>query len=544
MHETLSYEALEYTETDTSQIADTASFAIELSGFDIDVKAEDPETKSNEPKAETETSSEAVENWDASLTSYVSANAHEPVEINGTEMPLTDALFLFPPITKENVEAVYDRVVQMVEEARAKKQKEQESSDEEAEEEIVKKSDDKDQESEKNIDKETKPEPEAITKNAAEEQSKNETGETENMPQPAAPAAAAKASDKRPGKINAPAIPEAAAEPADTAIRTGAGAEPPAADSGPVPAESLSGSRPLPRGETKTTQAVPEIIQEFQSDTRRGEAAAVNIVSVKDTLFDTQDQSLEPQPMPAEAAARTYEILEIDLESIDGSEIALNQDLWESGWAEIIDTEDEVVISEYAPELEIEQSRAEIWEEAEIPEPDENLEPEAETGAAVIDIDLEQPSQPATIASAENTLQQLCQIIESGEPEIIAQTAEIIERIMEIPARLEIDGAIIEPEAEAEIQELLAEFLVELGIDCPTTAVEYLSRSLLNMYLDGEIIRKSDEQITDDQTIPQNGTREIIFIKKLLAGLSDSQSDSGYAGALGGFALRLFALAA
>jgi hypothetical protein len=139
----------------------------------------------------------------------------------------------------------------------------------------------------------------------------------------------------------------------------------------------------------------------------------------------------------------------------------------------------------------------------------------------------------------ENSLIQLGEVIEVSEPEITEKVNEILDKIIEVPAKLEIDEEknIAKIEVEEELEELFTQLFDKLGIDYTPELLESLARLTLRLHLVEEIEkRKEGEEI--NQTPKGSGTHEII--KKLLTGISNLKKAIANSYAIGKSALRLY----
>jgi hypothetical protein len=144
-----------------------------------------------------------------------------------------------------------------------------------------------------------------------------------------------------------------------------------------------------------------------------------------------------------------------------------------------------------------------------------------------------------TIEEIEGPLIQLAEHIESSPPGIAEAVNEILDKIIELPAKIETQNEeynINEIEAQKELEELFTELFGMMGIDCPAELIETLARLTLEYHLADEIVKLKIKEETDK--IPQvSGTHEII--KKLLAGLSIIKRVIFNAGVIGKSVLQL-----
>ena len=145
-----------------------------------------------------------------------------------------------------------------------------------------------------------------------------------------------------------------------------------------------------------------------------------------------------------------------------------------------------------------------------------------------------------TIEGIEDCLIQLSERIKASEPETTEQVNEILDKIIEVPAKLEArsgENIFIEVEAQEELEELFTKLLDKMGIDYTPELIEALARLTLKWHLADEIEQLKNEEETDKA--PQGiGTHEII--KKLLAGLRIIKKAMTHACAIGKSALQLY----
>jgi len=155
------------------------------------------------------------------------------------------------------------------------------------------------------------------------------------------------------------------------------------------------------------------------------------------------------------------------------------------------------------------------------------------------------PEQPVeinlTIEEIEDSLIQLAERIEASEPETTEKVNEILDKIINVPAKPEAhngENIITEVEAQEELEELFAELLDDMGIDYTPELIESLASLTLKWHLTDEIEKLKDEE--EANSAPQaSGTHKII--KKLLAGLSTIKKAIAHACAIGKSALQLYA---
>jgi hypothetical protein len=239
----------------------------------------------------------------------------------------------------------------------------------------------------------------------------------------------------------------------------------------------------------------------------------IQFVTNRDAGFLTLPEAIETvtQPQPTEPSP-------LDLESL-----AVSDDVTELT-DKIEVTEDESAITNFAEETSFSQlgNESNLSRQMEIDGPEQ-----------LIQISL-------TIEEIEDSLIQLTEHIKASEPEIVEKANEILDKIIEVPAKFKAHNSqniITESEAQEELEELFTELLDKMGIDYTPELVESLAHLTLNWHLADEIEKLKDEEETD-KTPQERGTHEII--KKLLKGLSMIKKAITHACAIGKSALQLY----
>jgi hypothetical protein len=153
----------------------------------------------------------------------------------------------------------------------------------------------------------------------------------------------------------------------------------------------------------------------------------------------------------------------------------------------------------------------------------------------------EQPAQiNLTVEEIEDSLLQLTESIEASGPETPEKLNEILDKIIEVPAKLEEfngENIITEAEAQEELEELFTELLDRMAIDYAPELIESLAYLTLKWHLVDEIEKLRNEEEADEA--PQDsGIHKII--QKLLAGLSKIKKAMAQACAIGKSALQLY----
>lgn len=144
------------------------------------------------------------------------------------------------------------------------------------------------------------------------------------------------------------------------------------------------------------------------------------------------------------------------------------------------------------------------------------------------------------IEDVEDSLSRLADQLEAAAPETAEAADEILDKIIEVPAKLEaasFDETVTQERAQEELEELFTELFDIIQIDYTPELVESLAQLSLQWRLIDKIEELKTKEEKDDE--PQGyGTHEII--RKLLAGLSTIKRAISQAGAIGKSALRLY----
>lgn len=146
-----------------------------------------------------------------------------------------------------------------------------------------------------------------------------------------------------------------------------------------------------------------------------------------------------------------------------------------------------------------------------------------------------------SVEAIEASLIQLSEQMTVCEPETAQAVDEILEMIIDVPAKLETgdEAAFTEAEAQQELEELFSALFDRLGVDCTPELIEGLVRLTMEWRVADEIENLKSEEKTDE-TPTDYGTHEII--KKLLMWLSALKKSAANAWAIGKSALRLYSL--
>lgn len=147
-----------------------------------------------------------------------------------------------------------------------------------------------------------------------------------------------------------------------------------------------------------------------------------------------------------------------------------------------------------------------------------------------------------TIEEIEQPLVQLAEAIETSSPEVIEEINQILDKIIEVPAKLSaqsVENIVTEAEAQEELEELFINLLDRMGIDYTPELVESLACLTIRWSLADEIEKMIKDEEPD--ALPQaSGTHEII--KKLLTALSKIKKAITHSVAIGKSALKLYSL--
>jgi hypothetical protein len=139
----------------------------------------------------------------------------------------------------------------------------------------------------------------------------------------------------------------------------------------------------------------------------------------------------------------------------------------------------------------------------------------------------------------EVSLIQLAEVIEVSEPEITEKVNEILDKIIEMPVKLEAQTSenITEVNVQEELEELFIELFDILSIEYTPELIQSLAYLTLRLHLVDEIEKlKEGEEM--NETPQSSGTHEII--KKLLTGISNLKKAIANSYAIGKSALRLY----
>lgn len=152
----------------------------------------------------------------------------------------------------------------------------------------------------------------------------------------------------------------------------------------------------------------------------------------------------------------------------------------------------------------------------------------------------EKPVQvTAPIEEVEKSVVHLVDRIESAEPETIEIANEILDKIIEVPAKLDAGNdkeIITEVQAQEELEELFTELLEILDIEYNPELIESLARLTMQLRLADKVKEIKTGESTDE-TPSGYGTHEII--RQLLNGISDLKKTS-QAGAIGQLTMLLY----
>lgn len=325
----------------------------------------------------------------------------------------------------------------------------------------------------------------------------------------------------------------------------------------------------LPPLESATSQTdVPVSLNESSNATSADATSALELPAASDSpggiSFESAiDESVNiaelelpesesPEPKPSfsaleipednlDPATETIEVIG-DEPEIDSAEHQAETDNFD----ESLESE-EIIISHFETELEFdddlvfgqpaEELTEDYFEPAELsaydPKPADVLQfNQAADNEQIIQID-------PTFKAVEDSLTQLGECIEIAEAEVAKTVNEIMDKIAEVPARLDpaTDEAVIdENQAKAELEELFTELLEIMEIDYTPELVESLARLTIHLHLTGKI-KELESRNEIDETPQGYGTHEII--KQLLTSLSTFDRPFEYAWALGRSVLGL-----
>jgi hypothetical protein len=166
---------------------------------------------------------------------------------------------------------------------------------------------------------------------------------------------------------------------------------------------------------------------------------------------------------------------------------------------------------------------------------------ESNLSGQIENISPEQPIQVSlTIEEIEDSLIQLAEHIEASELETTENVNGTLDKIIEVPAKLDEhngENSITETEAQEELELLFTKLLDILDIDSTPELIESLALLTLKWHLAHDLEKLKNEEEIDN--VPQgSGTHEII--KKLLVGLSKIKKAMSYASAVGRSTLQLY----
>ncbi len=174
-------------------------------------------------------------------------------------------------------------------------------------------------------------------------------------------------------------------------------------------------------------------------------------------------------------------------------------------------------------------------------EPILQLDDESSTSGQIEITSTEQPIlNNLAIGEIEDILIQLADSIETSEPETTEVMNEILDRIIEVSAKLEMqngEDTIDTIEAQEELEELFTGLLKTAGIDYTPEFIKSIASLTLRSHLANEIAQLRKETETDKPP-QESGTHEII--KQLLVGLSTFKKSITHAPAIGRSAIWLY----
>lgn len=265
------------------------------------------------------------------------------------------------------------------------------------------------------------------------------------------------------------------------------------------------------------------------------------------TLSVALEAAIEPafielSPLDFESASISGDITELSVEKIEAAEYEtalVNLD-YEMGTNSHTDFVEEEILLDPLEEVDLEPGELDMfsiptWEGATDNSDESNLSGQMEITSPeqLVQISL-------TIEKIEDSLIQLTERIEASEPETTERVNEILDKIIDVPAKLEAhngENIITETEAQEELDELFTELLDKMGIDYTPELIESLASLTLKWHLADEIEKLKSAEETD-KAPPGSGTHKII--KKLLAGLSAIKKAIAHAYAIGKSALQLY----
>jgi hypothetical protein len=138
----------------------------------------------------------------------------------------------------------------------------------------------------------------------------------------------------------------------------------------------------------------------------------------------------------------------------------------------------------------------------------------------------------------EDVLFQLVEYLEDGGPEEVEAMNIILDKIVELPTKLEFQNGediITEIEIEEELSELLSEVIDKIDIDYTPKTIDSLARLIIGLNISKVIKPLNDEE--KDEAPHDTGTHEVI--SQLLLGISTIKKTLEHASAIGRSALLL-----
>jgi hypothetical protein len=144
------------------------------------------------------------------------------------------------------------------------------------------------------------------------------------------------------------------------------------------------------------------------------------------------------------------------------------------------------------------------------------------------------PQKPIQAVGLEPVVAQLAEQIQAAETEITKTANEILDKIRELPARLEEQAAngLTQEQIQDEIEVLFTELLDELGIEFTPELIEALARAAIALKPANKNQNPKTENTEEQPSDP--GTHEI---KQLLSGLNSTDNSWEKVWALGRYAL-------
>lgn len=267
-------------------------------------------------------------------------------------------------------------------------------------------------------------------------------------------------------------------------------------------------------------------------------AADKNEESPPETIIREALPEIEDQIPVEEVWKLESEVEEPEIEEDETAQHGLPTDIFAPFDAEALDSvlaADEITDEETdfydAEELGLE-SASEPTEEASIVEVPE---PEAVAEAEVTEISLVDEVQQ--IEETQDVLREMARIMEESEPQEVGAINEVLEKVDEILAAVEVDdeGDIVdEAEVQAELQEVVIELMGTAGIEYAPEMVGPFTRWLIRSYVEEKPTGPGEE---DDGPL-EYGTNEILT--KLLLGLGSLKKTMANAGTIGRSVMTLY----